>query len=107
MWMMSVPHRKHICGPLQIVTGIALLYYVDYCRTSLETHLWTSTISYGDSFFNMYMMSVPHRKHTCGPLQIVTGIALLYYVDYCRTTLETHLWISTNCYGNSFTLIYR
>jgi hypothetical protein len=37
----------------------------------------------------------------------VTEIALLFkYVDDVRTSQETHLWASTACYGNGFTILY-
>jgi hypothetical protein len=51
--------------------------------------------------FYMYMMFVPHRKHT--PSRPVTEKSLPFlYVDDFRTSQETHLWVFTASYGNSF-----
>jgi hypothetical protein len=53
--MMFVPHRKHTYGPPRLLTGIALLLY-------------------------MQMMFVPYRKHSYGPPQPFMGIALRFYI---------------------------
>jgi hypothetical protein len=109
--------------------------YVDNVRTSQEAHLWTTAACYGDCFtffictccsylagstpmdhcsllrgllyfLYMQMMFVPRRKHTYGPLQPVTGIALLsLYAHNVPTSQETHLWISTACYGDTFSCL--
>jgi hypothetical protein len=55
--------------------------YVDYVRTSRETHPWSSTACYGNNF-------------------------TFLYVDYVRTSRETHPWTSTACFGDNFTFLY-
>jgi hypothetical protein len=47
--------------------------YVDDIHTSQETHLRTF----------LYVMFVPHRKHTYGSPRPVTGIALLFISRRC------------------------
>jgi hypothetical protein len=56
--------------------------------------------------FYMYMMFVPHGKHSYGPPRSMTAISLRLYVHEVRTTGETRLWGSTVCYCDSFTLLY-
>jgi hypothetical protein len=51
------------------------------------------------------MTFVPHRKHACGPPRPVTERALLVFAEDV-TSLATHLWVSTACYGDSFTFSY-
>jgi hypothetical protein len=60
---------KHTFGPPRPVTGIALLFYVDDGRTSLETHVFTAC--YGDSF--------------------------TFYIDDIHTSEKTHVWTSMAC----------
>jgi hypothetical protein len=64
VYMMFVPLRKHMYGPLRPVTRIALPFYV-------------------------YMMFVPHRKHMYGPPRPFTGIALLYVT--CILVMQIYL----------------
>jgi hypothetical protein len=52
------------------------------------------------------MMFIPHRKHTYGPPQPVMKIVLLFYVVDDRTSQELHLWASTTCYWDGFTILY-
>jgi hypothetical protein len=74
--MMFVPQRKH--RPPQLVTGIALLFFVDAVRTSEETQ--ASTAGYRiDSFTFLYVDAVRSSEET----QASTagyGIALLFYM---------------------------
>jgi hypothetical protein len=66
-------------GPPRPVSGITLHFYIDGVCTSQETHLWASTVYYGDSFtFYMQMMFVPHRKHVYGPPRSLTVITSLF-----------------------------
>jgi hypothetical protein len=77
--MMLIPHRKHTYGPAWSTIGTVSLLY-------------------------MCMMLVPHKKHTYEPPWPVTGIALLFlYADDFRTSQETHIWVSRDYYGDSFT----
>jgi hypothetical protein len=56
MYVMFVPHRKHIYRPPRPVTGMALLFlYVDGARTSQETHVRAATTCYGDRFTVLYV----------------------------------------------------
>jgi hypothetical protein len=83
---MFAPHRKHTYELPRSITLIALLFmYANNVRTSQETHLWAFTVYYVDSFTSlcMYMMIVPHRKHTYWHPRSITGIALFYYVRRC------------------------
>jgi hypothetical protein len=58
--------------------------YVDDVRTSQETHLWASRPDTGVALsFYMYMLFVPHRKHSFEPPRPVTGIALLFICRWC------------------------
>jgi hypothetical protein len=50
-------------------------------------------------------MFVPDRKHI-GLHGLLGGKRSFLYVDDVRTRQETHLWASTACYGDSFTLLY-
>jgi hypothetical protein len=59
------------------IRGELYFLYEDDVRTSQEA--WTSTARYGDRFtFSMWMMFVPHRKHTYVLQRPDTGIALLF-----------------------------
>jgi hypothetical protein len=60
-----------------LLQGDLYFLYVDYVPASQETHLWTSTTYYGDSFSFLY-------------------------VDDIRTSQATHLEISMSCYGGRF-----
>jgi hypothetical protein len=44
------------------------------------------------------MLFVPHWKHAYLPPWSVTGIAF-FFADDVHASQETHLWISTVCYG--------
>jgi hypothetical protein len=74
---MFVPHREHTYDPPRCYGDSFTSSYVEYARTSQETHLSGSTACYGD------------------------GLILLY-VDDIRTSLETRLWASTACYRGQF-----
>jgi hypothetical protein len=69
--------------------------YVDYVRTSQEVHPRASTARYSDSFsFYVYMIHVPHRKHTCILPRPLTWIVSLFYmsmlsVPHWKHTYET------------------
>jgi hypothetical protein len=60
-----------------LLRGWLNFLYIDYVRTSQETHLWASKTCYGDIYF-------------------------LY--DDVRTSQKTHLWASTASYGHGFTV---
>jgi hypothetical protein len=60
--------ETHLCVSAAFYGDSFTFSYVDYVRTSQETHLCASTACYADSFtFLMYIMFVPHRKHTYDP----------------------------------------
>jgi hypothetical protein len=103
--------------PPRPLTGIALNVYVDDIRTSQETHIWTSTVCYGDCLTLRHrtysdltgntrraIMFLSHKKHI-RPQRPVTGIALNLYLVDIRTSQETHVWTSAVCYGDSFTVV--
>jgi hypothetical protein len=59
---------------------MALLIYVDYDRTTQETCLWASTLSYGDKLNFLY-------------------------IDDVRISQKEQIWASTACYRDSFTFL--
>jgi hypothetical protein len=73
---MFVPHRKHVIFTTCYGDSFASLY-IDYVRTSQETHLWVPMAYYGDSF-------------------------TFLYVDFVRTSQKTYLRASVTCYGYTF-----
>jgi hypothetical protein len=78
---MFVPDRKHTYRPPRLVTGIALLFYVQ-------------------------MMVVPHRRHTYRPPPACYGDSFTFLcADDGRTTQETYIQASPACYGDSFTFL--
>jgi hypothetical protein len=105
MFMMFVPHRKH---PSSSIVCYAILYvYVDGVPTSQETHLWASMACFGDSFTFLYADEVHiSQENTHGPLQTVKMITLLFICRGCSYLTGNHLWVSTACYRDSFTLLY-
>jgi hypothetical protein len=57
-----------------LLTRIALVSICRYVRTSQETHLWTSTASYGDSFPFLYVDDVRTSQETpTGPPRLLRG----------------------------------
>jgi hypothetical protein len=54
---------------------------MDDVRTSQEIHLWASVACYGMALlFCLWIMLVPHKKHTYGPPRPVTAIASLFHM---------------------------
>jgi hypothetical protein len=52
------------------------------------------------------MMLVPHSKHLWASTPCYGDSFTLLYVDDVRTSQETRIWASTPYYGDSFTLLY-
>jgi hypothetical protein len=80
--MRFVTHRKHTYGASTACyrDSFTVLCVDDVC-TAQETPVDLYSLLTGIALlFYVYMMFVPHRKHTYGPLQPVTGIALLFYM---------------------------
>jgi hypothetical protein len=73
--MIFVPHR---IGSPRPVTGIALLFMYRWCSSLTGNTL----------------------MGRCG---LLLGEFYFLCVDYFRTTQETHLWVFSGCYGDSFT----
>jgi hypothetical protein len=97
---MFVPHRKH--SPSQLVTGIALLLYVDDVRTSQETHSFSVCYEVALLFY-MEMMFVPHRKHR--PPQLFAETALLFIYIYIY--IYIYIDVSTSQETHSLRVCYR
>jgi hypothetical protein len=64
MSMMYRPHRKHRYEPSRHVTGIALFLYVNDVRTLQETHVLSTTVCYGNSFFLLLRLFFPSELLT-------------------------------------------
>jgi hypothetical protein len=78
MQMMYASHRKRLWTSTACY-GYSFTFvrvYVDDVRTSQETRLWSATTLALRVY--IYLMFVPHGKHTYGPPRPVTGIALLF-----------------------------
>jgi hypothetical protein len=68
MKMVFIPRTKHIYGPPQPVTEIALLFYQDGIRPSQETHLLPSSVCYAIGIVCLSVHDVRTSQETqCGP----------------------------------------
>jgi hypothetical protein len=75
--------------------------YIDSVWASPETHILTSTACYVDRFpCYMYMMFLPHRKHSWASTTCYWESFTFLYIDDVRTSQEAHA--STACYWDSF-----
>jgi hypothetical protein len=83
---------------------MAYFLYVDYVRTSKETHLWASTACYWDSFTFSYVDDVcTSQEAQTSTAWYGDSFTFLYVYDVC-TSQEAHA--STACYGENNTFLY-
>jgi hypothetical protein len=108
---MSVPHRKHTCGPPRPLMGIALLllFFIGTWCSYLTGNTWASTACYSDSitFTNLYISDVlaSQETHLWASTACYSDSFTFtnLYISDVRASQETHLWASRACYGDSFT----
>jgi hypothetical protein len=75
---------------------------------SQETHMWASTVCYGDSFTFSYGADVRTSQET-HPWASTTSYENSFtfsHVDDLLTSQETYFWASTACYGDIFTSFF-
>jgi hypothetical protein len=101
---MSVPHRKHICGTSRPVTEIALLLVRRLCSYLTGNICGTSRSVTEIALLLVCRLCSYLTGNTYAGLHgLLRRYLYFQYVDYVRTSQETHVWDFTTCYRESST----